>query len=114
MAVWVLATIAALSLANAAHQFYIGSGSTSRWLAGLWSMLGLVAVLAAWAAWRRARWAWLAASVWVVDALATTIVGAALMYRGRPPISAVLPGVVIVAALGGILVRGVRRRTCGT
>lgn len=110
--VWVLAAIAALSLVNAAHQFYVGSGATSRRLAGLWLMLGFVAVLATWTAWRRARWAWLAAGVWVVDAVVTTIVGTALMYGGRPSISSVLPGVVIVAVLGGMIVRSVRRRTC--
>lgn len=107
---WVLAAIATLSLVNAARQFYFGSGATSRQLAGLWLTLGLVAVLAAWAAWRRVRWAWLAAGVWVVDALVTTIMGTALMYKGRPPISSVLPGVAIVAVLGGMVVRSVRRR----
>ncbi len=109
--VWVLTTIAGVSLANAARQWYLGAGPTSRQLSGLWLLLGFLAAVAAWAVWRSVRWAWVAAAVWVADALTTTIVGTALMYGGRPPITSVLPGTVVVAVLGGMIVRSVRRRT---
>jgi cation transport ATPase len=111
-AAWTLLAIAGLSVVQAARQDH-GDHEITSWLSGLWWALAVVAVTAAVGAWQRARWARFAVGVWLLDALVTTAVGTALMYGGRPPRAAVLPGVVVVGLIGWAVARGVWRGTAG-
>lgn len=106
LTLWVMA---ALSAANAVRQYVVGSGAVSTELAALWGLMALAAAVAAWGAWRKARWALAAAAVWAVVVVAVTVLGTALLYHGRPPVLAVLPGTLLAAVLAWLVVRGVRK-----
>lgn len=108
-AAWTLVVVAVLAAGNAVRQYFVGSGALPKQLAGLWALMALSAAVAAWGAWRRSRWAVAATTVWAVVIVAVTVLGTALLYRGRPPVLSVLPGTGLAAVLGWLVVRGVRR-----
>lgn len=108
-ALWTLVLLTVLSAGNAVRQCFVGHGRLPKQLAGLWALIAVTAGVAAWGVRRRSGWAVAAAVVWAVVTVAVTVVGTALLYRWRPPVLSVLPGMAVAALLGWLVVRAVRR-----